>query len=112
MVKNKIKILAMGLLSLVLFIGIFFVPHKTYAAAGSISVTASAGEIIAGNTITVTVKLSNPAGIAYSKFELGIRERALAFAPSVSALEAKSFLILSNSKILIDLSKLSIFPQL
>lgn len=70
MVKNKIKILAMGLLSLVLFIGIFFVPHKTYAAAGSISVTASAGEIIAGNTITVTVKLSNPAGIAYSKFEL------------------------------------------
>lgn len=70
MLKNKIKILVMGLLSLIMFFGIFFVPHKTYAAAGSISVTASAGEIIAGNTITVTVKLSNPAGIAYSKFEL------------------------------------------
>lgn len=49
---------------------IFSKPEKTYASEGTITVKASAGEVIAGNTITVEVKLNNPAGITSANFEL------------------------------------------
>ena len=49
---------------------IFSKPEKTYASEGTITVKASAGEVITGNTITVEVKLNNPAGITSANFEL------------------------------------------
>ena len=69
--NNKlIKIMLIALLCFSMCFTIFSKPEKTYASEGTITVTASAGEIIAGNTITVEVKLNNPAGITSANFEL------------------------------------------
>lgn len=69
--NNKlIKIMLIALLCISICFTIFSKPEKTYASEGTITVTASAGEIIAGNTITVEVKLNNPVGITYSMFRL------------------------------------------
>lgn len=67
--NNKlIKIMLIALLCISICFTIFSKPEKTYASEGTITVKASAGEVIAGNTITVEVKLNNPAGITFSKF--------------------------------------------
>lgn len=69
--NNKlIKIMLIALLCISICFTIFSKPEKTYASEGTITVKASAGEVIAGNTITVEVKLNNPAGITYSMFRL------------------------------------------
>lgn len=69
--NNKlIKIMLIALLCFSMCFTIFSKPEKAYASEGSITVTASAGEVIAGNTITVEVKLNNPAGITSANFEL------------------------------------------
>lgn len=69
--NNKlIKIMLIALLCISICFTIFSKPEKTYASEGTITVNASAGEVIAGNTITVEVKLNNPAGITYSMFRL------------------------------------------
>lgn len=69
--NNKlIKIMLIALLCISICFTIFSKPEKTYASEGTITVKASAGEVIAGNTITVEVKLNNPAGITSANFEL------------------------------------------
>ncbi len=69
--NNKlIKIMLIALLCISICFTVFSKPEKTYASEGTITVNASAGEVIAGNTITVEVKLNNPAGITYSMFRL------------------------------------------
>lgn len=69
--NNKlIKIMLIALLCISMCFTVFSKPEKTYASEGTITVNASAGEVIAGNTITVEVKLNNPAGITYSMFRL------------------------------------------
>ena len=69
--NNKlIKIMLIALLCISICFTIFSKPEKTYASEGTITVTASAGEVIVGNTITVEVKLNNPAGITSANFEL------------------------------------------
>lgn len=69
--NNKlIKIMLIALLCISICFTIFSKPEKTYASEGTITVKASAGEVIAGNTITVEVKLNNPAGITSAEFEL------------------------------------------
>lgn len=69
--NNKlIKIMLIALLCISICFTIFSKPEKTYASEGTITVNASAGEVIAGNTITVEVKLNNPAGITSANFEL------------------------------------------
>ncbi len=69
--NNKlIKIMLIALLCTSICFTIFSKPEKTYASEGTITVKASAGEVIAGNTITVEVKLNNPAGITSANFEL------------------------------------------
>lgn len=69
--NNKlIKIMLIALLCISICFTIFSKPEKTYASEGTIIVNASAGEVIAGNTITVEVKLNNPAGITSANFEL------------------------------------------
>lgn len=69
--NNKlIKMMLIALLCISICFTIFSKPEKTYASEGTITVKASAGEVIAGNTITVEVKLNNPAGITYSMFRL------------------------------------------
>lgn len=72
MFKNNklIKIMLIALLCISICFTIFSKPEKTYASEGTITVKASAGEVIAGNTITVEVKLNNPAGITSANFEL------------------------------------------
>lgn len=72
MFKNNklIKIMLIALLCISICFTIFSKPEKTYASEGTITVNASAGEVIAGNTITVEVKLNNPAGITSANFEL------------------------------------------
>lgn len=69
--NNKlIKMMLIALLCISICFTIFSKPEKTYASEGTITVKASAGEVIAGNTITVEVKLNNPAGITSANFEL------------------------------------------
>lgn len=69
--NNKlIKIMLIALLCISICFTIFSKPEKTYASEGTITVKASAGEVIAGNTIIVEVKLNNPAGITSANFEL------------------------------------------
>lgn len=69
--NNKlIKIMLIALLCISICFTIFSKPEKTYASEGTITVKASAGEVITGNTITVEVKLNNPAGITSANFEL------------------------------------------
>lgn len=69
--NNKlIKIMLIALLCISICFTIFSKPEKTYASEGTITVKASAGEVIVGNTITVEVKLNNPAGITLANFEL------------------------------------------
>lgn len=69
--NNKlIKIMLIALLCISICFTVFSKPEKTYASEGTITVNASAGEVIAGNTITVEVKLNNPAGITSANFEL------------------------------------------
>ncbi len=69
--NNKlIKIMLIALMCISICFTIFSKPEKTYASEGTITVKASAGEVIAGNTITVEVKLNNPAGITSANFEL------------------------------------------
>lgn len=69
--NNKlIKIMLIALLCISICFTIFSKPEKAYASEGTITVKASAGEVIAGNTITVEVKLNNPAGITSANFEL------------------------------------------
>lgn len=69
--NNKlIKIMLIALLCISICFTIFSKPEKTYASEGTITVKASAGEVIIGNTITVEVKLNNPAGITSANFEL------------------------------------------
>lgn len=72
MFKNNklIKIMLIALLCISICFTIFSKPEKTYASEGTITVKASAGEVIIGNTITVEVKLNNPAGITSANFEL------------------------------------------
>ena len=72
MFKNNklIKIMLIALLCISICFTIFSKPEKTYASEGTITVNASAGEVIAGNTITVEVKLNNPAGITSANFDL------------------------------------------
>ena len=72
MFKNNklIKIMLIALLCISICFTIFSKPEKTYASEGTITVKASAGEVITGNTITVEVKLNNPAGITSANFEL------------------------------------------
>lgn len=69
--NNKlIKMMLIALLCISICFTIFSKPEKTYASEGTITVKASAGEVIVGNTITVEVKLNNPAGITSANFEL------------------------------------------
>lgn len=69
--NNKlIKMMLIALLCISICFTIFSKPEKTYASEGTITVKASAGEVIAGNTITVEVKLNNPAGITSANLNL------------------------------------------